>query len=126
MILARTGDPNRLLFRYILYRATDQGVFGTWPISLGGLKMFPCPHCGKTIEVEPPLKVRWWEYDSGRGNVSLGCGTFILIAIIVSIFSRAGDPTDDIRKLRKDIQALEQKIDNIPLKPVAVPQADEE
>ena len=86
--------------------------------------MFPCPHCGKTIEVGPPAKVSWWQYDPGGARVSLGCGTLILIAIIVAMFSRGGDETDAIRALRKDIQALEEKIDNIEVKPAAAPQAD--
>ena len=70
--------------------------------------MFPCPHCGKTIEVGPPAKVQWWRYDPGGGRMSLGCGTLFLIAIIVAMFSRGGD--DAIRALREDVQALEQKI----------------
>jgi hypothetical protein len=82
--------------------------------------MFPCPHCGKTIDVGPPAKVPWWQYDPG-GGASLGCGTLILIAIIVAMFSRGG--ADDIRDLRKDIQSLEQKIDRMEVKPVAVDQA---
>ena len=85
--------------------------------------MFPCPHCGKTIDVGPPAKVSWWKYDAGGARVSLGCGTLILIAIIVAMFSRGGDETDAIRALRKDIQALEQKIDRLEVKPVAAHQA---
>jgi hypothetical protein len=71
--------------------------------------MFACPHCGKTIDVGPGSRVSWWQYDSGGPNVSLGCGTLILIAIIVAIFS--GDNKGDIRALRRDVQALEKKID---------------
>ena len=52
--------------------------------------------------------------------MSLGCGTLILIAIIVAMFSRGGDETDAIRDLRKDIQSLEQKIDRMEVKPGAV------
>ena len=85
--------------------------------------MFPCPHCGKTIDVGPPGKVPWWRYDAG-GGASLGCGTLILIAIIVAMFSRGG--ADDIRGLRNDIQLLEQKIDRMNVKPgpvdLAVPE----
>ncbi len=83
--------------------------------------MFPCPHCGKAIEVEAPAKARWWEFDAGQGHVSLGCGTLIVIAIIVAVFSRGEDPSGAIRDLRNDIQALEQKIGAIEVKPVAVP-----
>ena len=85
--------------------------------------MFPCPHCGKAIDVGPPAKVSWWKYDPGGARVSLGCGTLILIAIIVAMFSRGGDETDAIRALRKDIQTLEQKIDRIEVKLVAAHQA---
>lgn len=86
--------------------------------------MFPCPHCGKTIAVGPAARVPWWQPEVGGPSVSLGCGTLILIAIIVAMFSRGGDETDAIGALRKDIQALEQKIDDIELKPAAAPQAD--
>jgi len=85
--------------------------------------MFPCPHCGKAIDVGPPAKVSWWKYDPGGARVSLGCGTLILIAIIVAMYSRGGDETDAIRALRKDIQTLEQKIDRIEGKLVAAHQA---
>jgi hypothetical protein len=83
--------------------------------------MFPCPHCGKAIEVGPAAKVPWWQYDSGGPNVSLGCGTLILIAIIVAIFS--GGNKDEIRALRNDFQALEKKIDKIDVKLVAPAEA---
>ena len=83
--------------------------------------MFSCPHCGKAIDVGPPAKVPWWQYDSGGSRAPLGCGTLILIAIIVSMFSRGG--ADDIRALQKDIQSREQKIDRMEVKPVAVDQA---
>lgn len=84
--------------------------------------MLTCPHCGKEIEVKQTTDVSWWQYDPGRGT-SLGCGTLIIIAIIVAMFSRGG--ADDIRELRKDIQSLEKKIDLIQLKPVAAVQPDE-
>lgn len=47
--------------------------------------MFQCPHCRKTIEIAASQKepVPWHQYDPGNG-VSLGCGTLILIAIIVA------------------------------------------
>lgn len=81
--------------------------------------MFPCPHCGKTIDVGPPAKIPWWQYDIGGPRASLGCGTLILIAIIVAMFSRSGSD-DIVRALRKDLQLLEQKIDRIEVKPNAI------
>jgi len=53
--------------------------------------MLVCPHCSKEIEVKEPKKeVSWWIYDGigasrASGGGSLGCGTLILIAIIVAI-----------------------------------------
>ena len=87
--------------------------------------MISCPHCGKPIDVEPPAKVVWWKSDQGGGPVSLGCGTLILIAIIVSFFSGGGGEKGAIRELRKDVKALEQKIDNlgkIEIRPAAAEQ----
>jgi hypothetical protein len=84
--------------------------------------MFPCPHCGKTIDVGPPPSVSWWQYDPGGTRTSLGCGTLILIAIIVAIFSGGKDQAGAIRALQKDIQALERKIDGMQAKPDAAEQ----
>ena len=87
--------------------------------------MFPCPHCGKSIDVGPPADVPWYKYaPPGGARVSLGCGTLIFIAIIVAMFSRSGDESDAIRALQKEIQTLEQKIDNIGVKPEVPAQAD--
>ena len=85
--------------------------------------MFPCPHCGNKINVGPPAQVSWWQYESGRTPASLGCGTLILIAIIVAIFSKGSDDSAAIRAMQKDIQKLEQKIDSLAAKQEAVPQA---
>ena len=79
--------------------------------------MFPCPHCGKTIDVGPPPNVPWWQYDPGGTRASLGCGTLILIAIIVAMFSGGRDEARAIRALQTDIKALEQKIDRLEAKP---------
>jgi hypothetical protein len=86
--------------------------------------MFPCPHCGKAIELGPPAKMSWWQYDSGRAQASLGCGTLILIAIIVAIFSRGGDNDHAIGELRKDIQSLKKSIERIQVNSVAAQRAD--
>ena len=72
--------------------------------------MFSCPHCGKTIGIGPSPDVPWYTYHPGPTRASLGCGTLILIAIIVAIFS-GDDESDEIRALRQEIKALEQKID---------------
>ncbi len=46
--------------------------------------------------------------------VSLGCGTLILIAVIVSIFSNSGSEVeDDIRRLRNDVQQLTQEVQDL-------------
>lgn len=76
--------------------------------------MFQCPHCRKTIEIAASQKepVPWHQYDPGNG-VSLGCGTLILIAIIVAMFSGDGVDSDDIRRLRDDIRSVEQKLDSL-------------
>lgn len=74
--------------------------------------MLPCPHCGKAISIGPPPDVPWYQYDPGRSRVSLGCGTLILIAVIVAMFSRGGDEAQAIRDLQQAIKTLEQKIDD--------------
>ena len=88
--------------------------------------MFPCPHCGKPIDVGPPANVAWYKYDPGGVRVSLGCGTLILIAIIVAMFSRSGDESDAIRGLQRELQRLEHKIDSIQMKLEIEAQADPE
>ena len=49
--------------------------------------MLVCPHCNQEIEVKALEKVSWWNKPIGGPSVSLGCGTLILIAIIVAVFS---------------------------------------
>jgi len=63
----------------------------------------------KQIEVGPAAKVPWYRHDPGGPTVSLGCGTLIMIGIIVAIFSRGDGNSDAIRDLQKEVQALEQK-----------------
>ncbi len=76
--------------------------------------MLNCPHCGKADDVTGSREVSWYQYDPGRG-VSLGCGTLILIAIIVAIFSNSGTgvKAGAIRELQMKIQTLENKIDKL-------------
>ena len=54
--------------------------------------------------------------------MSLGCGTLIIIAIIVAIFSSTGDDSDAIRELRREIKQLERKIDKLQRVPQVPPQ----
>ena len=117
-----TPDPN---FR----RADDPAVHEARPAdTFRSVSMFSCPHCGKMIETGPREKVPWWRYDPGGPTVGLGCGTLILIAIIVSIFSRGRNGSDEIRALRSDVQSLEKKVDSLEtsVRRVAVPEAARE
>ena len=48
-------------------------------------------------------------------KVSLGCGTLILIAVIVMIFSRGSDTrrvTDEVASVRRDVRLLQSSITN--------------
>ena len=80
-----------------------------------------CPHCHNDIEITPREKLSWWRDDSGP-TANLGCGTLIIIAIIVASFSNGG-PKGEIRNLRKDIKRIEEKIDNLNAQPQAIPEA---
>ena len=73
--------------------------------------MFHCPHCGKAIDDESSDNIPSCNYDPSRVKASLGCGTFVLIAIIVAIFTSAGDDSKSLRDLQGEIQKLVQKID---------------
>jgi hypothetical protein len=76
--------------------------------------MFPCPHCHKPIEIgiAPNGKVPWYKLDPGNAKVSLGCGTLLLIGIIVALCS-GGVSDEALQSLRQDIQRLERKIDSL-------------
>jgi hypothetical protein len=51
--------------------------------------------------------------DRTTQQVNLGCGTLILIAIIVLIFSGrgTGEIKDEVKQLRQTVAGLEEKID---------------
>lgn len=56
---------------------------------------------------EKPPKVRL-----AKGQeVSLGCGTLVLIALIVLIFSNRGGRQDELRALEREIDALRKSVD---------------
>jgi hypothetical protein len=48
-----------------------------------------CPHCGKSFDAPKP-EVLGWKYKTEGPTVGLGCGTLLLIGLIVAIFSRPG------------------------------------
>jgi len=49
-----------------------------------------------------------------RGQeASLGCGTLILIALIVMIFSRGGDTKAEHKEVMDKLSAIEQRIERI-------------
>jgi hypothetical protein len=55
--------------------------------------------------------------EGNKQNVSLGCGTLILIAIIVAIFSGAGRVEElegKIDDLTEQVRVLQQKVDALP------------
>jgi hypothetical protein len=57
-----------------------------------------CPHCGKSVDVPRP-KVPWWKYQPEGPTVGLGCGTLLLIGLVVAIFSRPGLNEFESRRL---------------------------
>jgi cell division protein FtsL len=44
-----------------------------------------------------------------NNNVQLGCGTLIIIAIIVMVFSGA----NDMKELQREMEAMNQKVDRL-------------
>ena len=67
--------------------------------------------------MEPGVEVR-----SQNQKVQLGCGTLILIAIIVAIFSGGNQEKklrNDIRELHEKVDRLERKIDAMTAAPAA-------
>src|SRR5208337_3666659 len=70
----------------------------TWRMS----SMFVCPHCGKELDVSPQHPrppVPWWKYDPGP-RANLGCGTLILIAIVVAAASSRN--TEPVARLEQE------------------------
>jgi hypothetical protein len=60
-----------------------------------------------------------------QSSAQLGCGTLILIAIIVSLFSGRGDlkeVRDEVSALRDQVTRLEAKIDSLNISIEAVRQ----
>jgi hypothetical protein len=72
-----------------------------------------CPHCGREIEPATPPQVVWWKPDLTPHHVNLGCGSLILIAVIVAICSGGGGLSGRIEHLDTNVQQLERKIDEL-------------
>jgi hypothetical protein len=73
---------------------------------MGGVAMSDIPGTGGSSD--KPQKVRL-----AKGQeVSLGCGTLVLIALIVMFFSgRSGGHRDELRGLEREIDALKKAVD---------------
>ena len=75
--------------------------------------MVVCPHCGEELDVSPRPprpRVPWWKYDPGP-TANLGCGTLILIALVVAMFSSGNK--ESLARLQQDVRALQEKIDGL-------------
>ena len=77
--------------------------------------MLVCPHCSQEIELKAPEKVwvSWWNKPIGGPSVSLGCGTLIIIAIIVGVFSGTNDISGDVFRLSQKVDALTVLVEEI-------------
>ena len=62
--------------------------------------MFPCPHCGNTIDVGPKKRTPWWAVD---------VGPFIKFVIVMALFGGIRNVNDSIRSLAERISRLEGK-----------------
>ena len=71
--------------------------------------MFVCPHCNQMIEVNAQDTVPWWKYQPMKRGVSLGCGTLIIIAIIVAVFSE----DNGVSKLSRKVDELTVLVEEI-------------
>jgi hypothetical protein len=60
--------------------------------------------------MSPRRQVPWWKYDPGP-TANLGCGTLILIAIIVAMFSSRS--TESVARLEQEVRKLQEKIDGL-------------
>jgi hypothetical protein len=72
--------------------------------------MAACPHCGKELDMSPRHPAPWWKYDPGP-SANLGCGTLILIAIIVAMFSSRS--AESVARLEQEVRNLQEKIDGL-------------
>ncbi len=69
-----------------------------------------CPHCGRALGESYPPKVPWWRYDRGQ-TANLGCGTLIVIAIIIAVFSSGN--RESVLRLEQEVRVLQEKIDDL-------------
>lgn len=70
--------------------------------------MVVCPHCGTELDARSRAQLPWWKYDPGP-RANLGCGTLILIAIVVAVFSSSN--RDSVARLEQEVRVLQDKVD---------------
>ena len=66
--------------------------------------MFPCPHCGNTINVGPKKRTPWWAVDAWP-FIKL----FIKFCIVMALFGGIKNVNDSIQSLAERISRLEGK-----------------
>ena len=66
--------------------------------------MFPCPHCGNTINVGPKKRTPWWAVDAGP-FIKFG----IKFGIVMALFGGIKNVNDSIQSLAERISRLEGK-----------------
>ncbi len=75
--------------------------------------MLVCPHCNQEIEFKALEKVPWWKKPIGGPSASLGCGTLIIIAIIVYFFSGGVNLSGDVSILSQQVDELTALVEEI-------------
>ena len=75
--------------------------------------MLVCPHCNQAIEMNTPKDVPWWKYKPMDRGVSLGCGTLIIIAIIVAVIVAVFSGNDDLSSLSRKVDELTVLVEEI-------------
>ena len=67
--------------------------------------MFPCPHCGNTINVGPKKRTPWWAVDVGPSFIKF----VIVMALFMALFGGIKNVNDSIQSLAERISRLEGK-----------------
>jgi hypothetical protein len=81
--------------------------------------MFQCPHCQQPIQFESGTNMPWWNRELGSPRASLGCGTLILIAIIVAVCSGGLNNNNELHELQREIRTMREMVEALTEKAVA-------